>query len=70
MPGVASSLSSWMNRMFTMSRMTSRGVKWSPAVSLASSLKRRMRFSKMSPICSFGTAFGCRSTSQNLETTR
>ena len=57
-PGVASSLSSLMNRMFTISRMTSRGVKWSPAVSLASSLKRRMRFSKMSPICSFGTASG------------
>lgn len=29
-----------------MSRMTSRGVKWSPAVSFANSLKRRMRFSK------------------------
>ena len=46
-PGVVSSSSSWMNRRFTISRMTSRGVKWSPAVSLASSLKRRMRFSKM-----------------------
>ena len=44
--------------MLTISRMTSRGVKWSPAVSFASSLKRRMRFSKISPICSFGTAFG------------
>ena len=37
---------------------------------VASSLKRRMRFSKISPICSFGTVFGCRSTSQNFETTR
>lgn len=45
-PGVASSLSSSMKRMFTIS-----GVKWSPAVSLASSLKRRMRFLKINPIC-------------------
>ena len=36
-----------------MSRMTSRGVKWSPASSLACSLKRMTRCSKRYPIWRF-----------------
>ena len=67
-PGFERSASSSMNRTFTMRRITSRGVKWSPAVSFASSLKRRIRFSKISPICSLGTVAGCRSTLRNRET--
>ena len=42
MPGLVSRSSSSMNSRFTMRRMTSRGVKCSPAVSLESSEKRRI----------------------------
>jgi hypothetical protein len=41
MPFFTSRSRSGANSRFTISRMTSRGVKWSPAVSFAASLNRR-----------------------------
>src|ERR1700719_3083917 len=51
--------------MWAMRRMTSRGVKWSPASSFACSLNFRIRYSNKYPISRFGTVFGCKSTVEN-----
>ena len=58
-----------MKRRFTISRMTSRGVKCSPAVSFDCSENRRISSSKIDPMTWFGTASGWRSTSANFEST-
>ena len=58
-----------MKSRLTISRMTSRGVKCSPAVSFDCSENRRISSSKIEPMTWLGTAFGCRSTSANRETT-
>jgi len=53
-----------------MRRITSRGVKCSPAVSFDFSAKRRISSSKTSPIMWFGTLSGWRSTSAKRLTTK
>jgi hypothetical protein len=53
-----------------MSRMTSRGVKCSPAVSFESSANLRMSSSKTSPIRALLTTSGCRSMWANFSVTR
>jgi len=53
-----------------MSRMTSRGVKCSPAVSLESSANLRISSSKTWPICALLTTSGCRSILANFSVTR
>src|ERR1022692_1328163 len=50
----------------TIRRMTSRGVKWSPASSLAASLNFRTNSSKVRPISRWETRSGWRSTSANF----
>ncbi len=52
--------------MSTISSITSRGVKCSPAVSFDASANFRMSSSKMWPISSFGTDAGDRSTPANF----
>ncbi len=52
-----------------MRRMTSRGVKCSPAVSFESSAKRRISSSNTAPICALLTASGCRSMLANFSVT-
>ena len=49
-PGLVSASSSSMNSRFTISRMTSRGVKCSPAVSFDSSANWRISSSNTAPI--------------------
>jgi hypothetical protein len=53
-------------RRSTMRRMTSRGVKWSPASSLAASLNFRTSSSKVRPISRLDTWSGWRSISPNF----
>ena len=53
-----------------MSRMTSRGVKCSPAVSLESSANLRISSSNTKPICALLTAVGWRSMVANFSVTR
>ncbi len=53
-----------------MSRMTSRGVKCSPAVSLESSANLRMSSSKTAPIWALLTTSGWRSMVANFSVTR
>ncbi|MEZ4297504.1 MAG: hypothetical protein R3B70_21260 [Polyangiaceae bacterium] len=53
-----------------MSRITSRGVKCSPAVSFESSANLRISSSNTRPIWALLTASGCRSIPANFSVTR
>ena len=70
MPGLRRASSSSTKSRSTINRMTSRGVKCSPAVSFDCSEKRRMSSSNTSPIMWFETVLGWRSTSANFWKTR
>ena len=69
-PGFANTSSSSMKSRFTISAITSRGVKCSPAVSFESSANLRISSSNTAPICALLTAFGCRSMFANFSVTR
>ena len=67
-PGVSRPLSS-MNSRLTMRRMTSRGVKCSPAVSLDASANLRISSSKARPMSWLLTWSGCSGTEENRSAT-
>ena len=58
-----------MNSRLTIRRITSRGVKCSPAVSLEISANLRISSSNTRPIWSLSTALGCRSMRANFSVT-
>ena len=70
MPAWVSASSSSMKIRFTISRITSRGVKCSPAVSFESSANFRISSSNTSPISALLTVSGCRSIWPNFSVTR
>jgi hypothetical protein len=63
-PGLCSALSSSMNCRVTISRITSRSVEYSLAVSLESSANLRIRSSKTVPTAALSTTLGCRSSAE------
>ncbi len=70
MPGLPSASSSSMKSRLTIRRMTSRGVKCSPAVSLEISANLRISSSNTRPMCTLSTRLGWSSMWANFSTTR
>ena len=69
-PGLVSASPSSINSRLTIRRITSRGVKCSPAVSLEISANLRINSSKARPICMLSTELGCRLKPANFSVTR
>ena len=69
-PGLVSASLSSMNSRLTISRITSRGVKCSPAVSFDSSANLRISSSNTRPIWALSTRSGCRLMPANFSVTR